>query len=81
MKKTKNQIIVSHIFFRLIYINRNNNSLKIIIHLVHEQILHDVDYDDFLHFMVVKRPIVERALRQNENNIFYDYSSQTVNEK
>jgi hypothetical protein len=41
----------------------------------------DIDYDDFLQFMVIKRPVVERALRQNEKNIFFDYSAQTKNEK
>ena len=33
----------------------------------------EVNYDDFLKFLIIKRPVVERALNQNAQNIFFDY--------
>lgn len=41
----------------------------------------EINYDDFLKFLVIKRPVVERALNQNAQNIFFDYRVEKNNEK
>ncbi|CAF0744585.1 unnamed protein product [Brachionus calyciflorus] len=43
--------------------------------------LNHIDFNEFLSFMVQKRPIVERALRQNESNIFVDYTTSLLDDK
>lgn len=37
--------------------------------------------DDFVEFLKLKRPVMERALKQNEDNIFFDYSAINTIEK
>lgn len=39
------------------------------------------DNQEFFKFLREKRPIVERALEQNENNIFFDYTESKDDQK
>ena len=49
----------------------------------HDENEHDGedDYDSMVKFLLKNRPIVERALKQNEKNIFFDYKSENLNQK
>jgi len=61
-----------------------SNSYKSRNHLFyHDENEHDGadDYDDMVKFLLKSRPIVERALKQNEKNIFFDYKSENLNKK
>ena len=42
---------------------------------------HQHNEEDLLRFLKKKQPIIERALSQNEKNIYFDYSALKASEK